>query len=102
MPNTNEYMREYLKQYRVNHPEFRANELIKNNERNKAKYHSDAEFRNKVLEYKKKYCEQKKLAKFESVEIWGNLNILLAKANAEVNILKRDLKKYHDKKKPVS
>jgi len=94
MPNNNEYMKEYLKQYRKNHPEFHANELKKNNERNKAKYHNDAEFRNKVLEYKKKYCEEKKLGTLQGVEISpDNLNILLAEATSQVNTLLKELER---------
>ena len=96
MPNTNEYMKEYLKQYRANHPEFRANELKKNNERNKAKYHSDPEFRNKMLEYKKKYNQEKKLESVNISENVKNLTNLLAKATSQVNSLEKDLYKINN------
>jgi len=72
MPNTNEYMKEYVKQYRANHPDYYANELLKNNERTTAKYHNNPEYRAKISEYKKKYYQQKKLAKLESVKISEN------------------------------
>ena len=72
MPNTKEYMKDYIKEYRETHPEFYANELKKNNERNKAKYNNNPECRHKMLEYKKKYYQQKKLAKLESVKISEN------------------------------
>ena len=69
MPNTKEYMKEYIKEYRANRPEFYANELKKNNERTTAKYHSDPEYRAKISQYKKKYYQEKKLAKLESVKM---------------------------------
>ena len=69
MPNTKEYMKEYIKEYRANRPEFYANELKKNNERTTAKYHSDPEYRAKISQYKKKYYQEKKLAKLESLKI---------------------------------
>jgi len=72
MPNTKEYMKEYIKEYRANRPEFYANELKKNNERTTAKYHSDPEYRAKISQYKKKYYQEKKLAKLESVKIPEN------------------------------
>ena len=69
---TKEYVKEYVKQYCANHPDYYANELLKNNERTTAKYHSNPEYRAKISEYKKKYYQQKKLAKLESVKISEN------------------------------
>ena len=50
MPNTNEYMKEYVKQYRANHPDYYANELLKNNEKTTAKYLRDPEYLAKISE----------------------------------------------------
>ena len=49
-----------------------ANELLKNNERTTAKYHSYPEYCVKISEHKKKYYQQKKLAKLESVKMSEN------------------------------
>ena len=69
---TKEYLKEYIKEYRANHPDYYANELKKNNERNKAKYTNKPECCHKMLEFKKKYYQQKKLAKLESVKMPEN------------------------------
>ena len=69
---TKEYLKEYIKEYRANHPDYYANELKKNNERTTTKYHSDPEYRAKISQYKKKYYQEKKLAKLESVKITEN------------------------------
>ena len=68
---TKEYLKEYIKEYRANHPDYYANELKKNNERTTTKYHSDPEYHAKISQYKK-YYQEKKLAKLESVKITEN------------------------------
>ena len=72
MPTTKEYMKEYVKEYHTNSPEFYANELKKNNEKTTAKYHSNPEYLAKISEYKRKYYQQKKLAELESVKVSEN------------------------------
>ena len=69
---TKEYLKEYIKEYCANHPDYYANELKKNNERTTTKYHSDPEYRAKISQYKKKYYQEKKLTKLESVKITEN------------------------------
>ena len=61
MPNTKEYMKEYIQEYSANCPEFYANGSKKNNE---------ATQRN--IRIQKKYYQQKKLAKLESVKMLEN------------------------------
>ena len=67
MANTKEYMKEYIKEYHANCPEFYANELKKNNERTAAKYHSNPEYHAKISEYKKSITNKRN---------WLNLKVL--------------------------
>ena len=70
MPNTKEYMKDYIKEYRETHPEFYANELKKNNERNKAKYNNNPECHHKMLEYKKKITNRRNWLNLKVLKCW--------------------------------
>ena len=72
MPNTKEYMKEYVKQYHANHSDFYANELLKNNQRTTAKYHSDPEY----LNTKKSITNKRNFLNLKALKCWRTNSFL--------------------------